>query len=78
MTGKELGEEMVSPFYYEDNGLKVGTGGMTKREAFTMAAMQALIMKFGGAKNEDEYSITARQATMHADATLHELAKEMS
>ena len=50
--------------------------GLTKREIFTLAAMQGLCAKYGIKSGRLQYSEPARHAVQLAKATLAELEKE--
>lgn len=67
-AAKALGEQ---PAYPHDEFLD---GGMTKREAIAMAAMQGLLANKG--IYEDQRQDVRFLALRHADALLNELAKE--
>ncbi len=91
MDPKELGKQPAHPIaavYHPDQGVNrsdawVDVGGMTKREAFAMAAMQGLIAWGGnnpaisGNYEKGPYPLMAREAVNAADALLAELAKEI-
>lgn len=73
MNAKELGKQPANPHHVELGGSLVMCGGLTKREAFAMAAMQGLC-----ADNTPRYESNegmAEDAVGIADAMLAELAK---
>lgn len=81
MTGKENGERRAFPLDGDDGS----NPGMTKREAFAMAAMQGLLFgSVGFIGNKEQVSAyahghcneaVANRAVVMADVLLDELAK---
>ena len=65
----------MPPVHSADLGMMLSHGnlGLTKREAFAMAAMQAMAND-----NNLSFEIVAGYAVQYADALLAELAKEKS
>lgn len=96
MTGKELGAQPAHPdsVVYDNNRERVETagsyydlGGLTKREAFAMAAMAAMLahQQIKIIQTDDGpmvlsdsaiAGICARGAILHADALCEELVKD--
>tara|TARA_R110000851_G_scaffold160243_1_gene303456 strand:- start:2497 stop:2730 length:234 start_codon:yes stop_codon:yes gene_type:complete len=68
------GEHSASPIIAEFDVIQTG---LTKREAFAMAAMQGILANSepNSWSEEQWYSNFSKQAVNHADALLKELAK---
>lgn len=83
MTPKELGNEPTTPCAYKDfqphTGIEVSREqyfGLTKREAFAMAAMQGIAGNSHDSTVGADAPTAARWAVEYADYLLAELAKE--
>ncbi len=81
---KQLGEQAAYPEPdYSESVVRHGSeildhfsyGGLTKREAFAMAAMQGCI---ASAVGDVDYKLAAKFSASMADALLEELAKEVA
>ncbi len=80
MNAKENGRQSVYPI--QDMNTHVGPLGLTKREAFAMAAMQGMADywneddSIGNLTDKGKAHIRANKAVILADALLAELSKE--
>ncbi len=80
MTGKELGTQAayLNVTKILPEGMAFNEIGLTKREAFAMAAMQGLLsagMPLRNPEGKNHQEVVALSATQYADALLDELAK---
>lgn len=78
IDAKQLGNQPAAPFSAYEEEVKIRPtqhAGLTKREHFAGLAMQGIL---AGLPVSADYSVnvTARQAVVHADALLAELAKD--
>ncbi len=81
ISAKELGDQPAYPTLYKDGELAVSCGGMTKREALAMAALNMWKIEEGDlekiqAGHSAKHSVVAKFCIEVADAMIEELRKK--
>lgn len=76
MMARKLGEQPIHGTVYEDQGLKVSAGGLTRREHFAAMNMASIVGDGGnGSASTQDMPHYAKIALAAADALLEELSK---